>query len=144
MLRHIQALLSRMDIFGTLRNPCVNNRAIFRTLAYLEPEASSKACGTCMMIMLIQSPGIVRSIFKHFQGYLGIFRVIDAYSATSTGAQLAVRSEASPALFENRRNCPHFVHLWVKFSIQNIVLRISKRKNSKMFPCRASCALSCL
>ena len=29
------------------------------------------------------------------------------------------------------------VHLWVKFSIENIVLRVSRRKNSKIFPCGA-------
>ena len=29
-------------------------------------------------------------------------------------------------------------HLWVKCLIQNVVLRISKRKDSKMFPCGAS------
>ena len=39
------------------------------------------------------------SLFKHFQGYLGIFRAINAYSATLTGAQLGLREEASPALF---------------------------------------------
>ena len=46
--------------------------------------------------------------------------------------------------FENRRNCPDFgkkshdcVHLLVKFSIENIVLRVSRRKNSKIFPCGA-------
>ena len=32
----------------------------------------------------------------------------------------------------------HCVHLWVKPSIQNVVLRASRRKNSKMFPCGAS------
>ena len=36
----------------------------------------------------IQSPGIVRTVCKHFQGYLGIFRDIDAYSSTLTGVQL--------------------------------------------------------
>ena len=30
------------------------------------------------------------------------------------------------------------VHFWVKLSIQNIVLRVSSRKISEMFPCRAS------
>ena len=46
-----------------------------------------------------------------------------------------------PALFENRKKCPNFgkkgpncVHLSVKFSIQNVVLRVSRRKNSKIFP----------
>ena len=80
------------------------------------------------------------SLFKHFQAYLGIFRGIAAYSATLTDEQLRGRGEASPALFENRKKCPHFgkkdpdcIHLWVKFSIQNIVLRVSRRKNSQIF-----------
>ena len=50
------------------------------------------------------------------------------------------RGEASPALFENRKNCldfgkkgPGCVNLWVKFFIQNVVLSMSRKKNSKMF-----------
>ena len=50
-------------------------------------------------------------------------------------------SEASSALFENQEKCPDFrqtgsdfVHLHVKFTIQNVVLRVSKRKNFKIFP----------
>ena len=50
------------------------------------------------------------------------------------------RGEASPALFENRKNCldfgkkgPSCVNLWVKFFIQKVVLSISRKKNSKMF-----------
>ena len=64
------------------------------------------------------------------------------------GAQLGgggERGEASPAFFENWKRCPDFrkkgpdcVHLWVKFSIENIVSRVFRRKISKMFPCRAS------
>ena len=56
-------------------------------------------------------------------------------------ARLGGRGEISPALFENQKSCPDFgkkgpdsVHLWVKFSIQNAVSRISRRKNSKTFP----------
>ena len=33
---------------------------------------------------------------------------------------------------------PVFIHLRVKFSIQNIVLRVSRRKISKTFSCEAS------
>ena len=50
-----------------------------------------------------------------------------------------------PALFENRKKCPgfgkkdpHCFHLWVKFSIQCVVLRVSWRKNSKMLHSGAS------
>ena len=69
-------------------------------------------------------------------------RDIDAYSATLTDAQLGKRGEASTALFENQKKCPDFgkkgpdcINHWVKFSVQNVVLRVSRRKNSKMFPC---------
>ena len=77
------------------------------------------------------------SLFKHFQGYLCIFRYVNAYSATITSAQLVRREEAFPALLENPdagKKDPDCVHLWVKFSIQNVVLRVSGRKNSKIFP----------
>ena len=108
------------DIFGDLRNPCIYSHAILRTLVYLEPEASSKACRKCK----------ISCIFKHFQGYLSIFRDIDKYLATLTGMQLG--GEGRP-----------FLPFWkigksVKFSIQKVVLRVSRRKNSKMFPCGAS------
>ena len=46
--------------------------------------------------------------------------------------------------FENRKKCPDFwkkesdcVHPYVKFTIQNVVLRVSKRKSFKTFPCGA-------
>ena len=48
--------------------------------------------------MHIQSPNIVNNLFKHFQGYLGIFMDIEAYSATLTDTQLRGRGKVSPAL----------------------------------------------
>ena len=49
--------------------------------------------------------------------------------------QLENIEEASPALFENRKKSPNFgkkgpdcIHYWAKFSIQDIVLRLFKRK----------------
>ena len=63
------------------------------------------------------------------------------------------RGEAPTALFEieksvlvmgrkvlvlGRKVLVGCVHFWVKFSIQNVVLRVSSRKISEMFPCRAS------
>ena len=61
-----------------------------------------------------------------------------------SGAQQGRRGEVSPALFENWEKCHDFgkkyrdcVHHWVKFSIQNLVLRVSRRKKSKMFFCGA-------
>ena len=35
---------------------------------------------------------------------------------------------------EKNHDC---VHLWVKFCIQNVVLGVSRRKDSEIFPCRA-------
>ena len=63
------------------------------------------------------------------------------------------RGEAPTALFEieksvlvmgrkvlvlGRKVLVGCVHFWVKFSIQNVVLRVSSRKISEMFPCTAS------
>ena len=103
-------------------------------MAYLELEASSKGCQIYKMIMHIQS--IVRT--EAFSRELGIFRDINAYSTTLTGAQLGRRGETCPAPFENKKSVlilekrdPDCVHHWVKFSIQNVVLRVSRRtKNS--------------
>ena len=47
------------------------------------------------------------------------------------------RKRGPPLLvFENRKKCPDVgVHLWIKFPTQNVVLRLSRRKNFRMFPC---------
>ena len=85
------------------------------------------------------------SLFKHFPWYLGISR------DTITGVQLKWGGETSFALFRNLKKYPDFekkdpdcVHIWVKFSIENIVSRVSRRKNPIMFPCEAlfSCVFS--
>ena len=33
------------------------------------------------------------------------------------------------------KKCPDYVHTSVKFSIQNVILKVSRRKNSRIFPC---------
>ena len=50
--------------------------------------------------------------------------------------------EAFPALSSNKKKCPHFgkkgpncVHPCVESSIQKVILRVSRRKSSKIFPC---------
>ena len=66
------------------------------------------------------------------------------------GAQLGGGRGAgvfSPALFwKSNKKSPDCVknaltwknvHFWVKFSFQNVVLRVSRRKNSQIFPCAA-------
>ena len=49
----------------------------------------------------IQSPGIVRTLCKHFEGYFGIFRDIDTYSSTLTGVQLGRRGSGFPTFSQN-------------------------------------------
>ena len=41
--------------------------------------------------MHIQSSSIIKSLFKHFQGHLDIFRDIDGYSGTPADAKLGKR-----------------------------------------------------
>ena len=48
----------------TLCNPCIYNRAIFRTLVHLEPQTSSKACRTRKMIRHMQNLGIIRTVYS--------------------------------------------------------------------------------
>ena len=111
-LRHIEPY---SDI-RTLYNPCIYNRIYaFRTVIYLERGASSKVCQTCKMIRHIHSPGIFRTVYSSIFKDLGIFRDIDAYSVRLTGVQL-------------RGGDPDCVYLWVKFSIQNVVLMVPRRK----------------
>ena len=59
-----------------------------------------------------------------------------------SGMQLGVRGVRPPLpFFENQKKCPDFgkkgpncVHPWVESSIQNVVLRVSRRKSSTIFP----------
>ena len=102
---------------------------------------SSRAYQTCKMIGHSQSLGIVTTgysrIFKDIQEYWCIF-------SQTHRAQLGEEGKPPLPFFENRRKCLEFglkkksrdcVHLWVKFSIQNIVLTVPRRKNSQIFPC---------
>ena len=92
------------------------------------------------MIRHIQSPGIAITVFQAFSR---IFRYIQGYwSIFSHTHRCTTKDErgASPALFENQKKCPDFgkkspdcVCFWLKFPIQNIVLRVSRRKNSNIF-----------
>ena len=59
-----------------------------------------------------------------------------------SGAQLGKEAVRPPLhFFENQKSAlilgkkgPDSVHFWVKYSIQNIVVRVSRRKNSKIYP----------
>ena len=167
-MRYIQALLRHIDpnsdIFRTLHNLCVYNHAIFRTLADLEPDPSSKGCETCKMIRHVQCPGIVKTvhsnIFKESQGYsvyLGIFRDIhaysvqltgvqlgesDAYSVTVTGVQLEGSRRGLPWPFLKvgksililEKKAPDCVHLWVKFLFKMWFWEYLGERTSICFP----------
>ena len=146
MLRHIEAY-SGIDahwvIFRHIRNYCVTLEymtAIFKTLAHLEPQASSKACQTCKMVRHIQSPDIewliqaFSRLIRDIQGCWCIFSHIYRHPT---------REEAKPPLlyflkFEKdalilEKKGLDCVHLWVKFSIQNVVQEYLGEKASKMF-----------
>ena len=68
-------------------------------------------------------------------------------STSNAGFQISSRrairgGESSTAFFGNQNFFPDFgwkaldcVHLWVKFSIQNVVWRVFRRRNTKLFPC---------
>ena len=94
-LRHIEAYSSVIDGYGAIirhvRNSAlplhipwhIQNHGLFRTGGIfkslpniLDEHANSELWHS------------QNSLFNHFQGYLGIFRDIDAYSATLTAAQL--------------------------------------------------------
>ena len=95
-------------------------------------------------------PGIVRTVLSSiFQRYLEIFSDIGAYSATLTGAEPGGKRGGLPNPFWKSKKVPWFwkkgpdcVHLWGKFFIENVVLRVSRRKNFKTFPCGTS--ISCV
>ena len=145
-LRHIEQYSSIIGVyserFRTLCKPCIYNCAILRTQAHLKPEVSSKVCKTCKMIRHIRSPGTVRTFYSSsFKGM--IFRDINLYSATLR-CSTKEKGEASAALFWKSKKVPDFgkkntdsIYCWVKFSIQNAVLRVWEKtqKGFQFFPC---------
>ena len=83
-IMHIQALLGHIKpysgIFRTLYNPCIYSRAIFRTQGIFNSLLNIKDDQAYSEPWHSQN-----SLFNHFQGYFGMFRYIDAYSAKLTG-----------------------------------------------------------
>ena len=79
--RHYWGILCHFQKYSGL---CVT--LAYATMAYLESEASSKACSTCKMIRHIWSPGIVRTIysniFKDIYGYLETLMHIQPHSGS--------------------------------------------------------------
>ena len=74
------------------------------------------------MIRYIQSRGTAITV------YSSVFKDIQGNSTILTGAQLGEKG------IEKGPDC---VRLWIICSIQNVVLILPRRKNSKIFPCRA-------
>ena len=84
--------------------------------------------------------------WKHTKFHCSSFFI--HYSVTQkkiAGAQI-VGTAGRPLLpfFESRKKCPgfgkkgrNFTHLLITFSIENVVLRVSRRKTSKFLPCGA-------
>ena len=68
------------------------------------------------------------SIFKDMQVYSGILMHIQPHSQVRNQEG---RGEALPAY----KKSPDCFHLFVKFPIQNVLLRVSSRRNSKSFSC---------
>ena len=75
-----------------MHNPCRYIHAIFKTLAYLEPDVPSKACQSLSTLAYSEQ------FLQAFSRILGIFRDTDACSATLTSAELR-GEERLPLLF---------------------------------------------
>ena len=74
IFRHYWGVSTRSQTHSELCVTFIYSRAIFRTMACLEPETSSKTYRTCKMVMHIQSPTKAFSrIFRPIQGYWCIF-----------------------------------------------------------------------
>ena len=58
---------------------------------------------------------IQSSLFKHFQGYVGIFRGIDAYSLTLKGGQLGGRGDLFPAVLKTEKTKALIVFFGLNF-----------------------------
>ena len=88
--------------------------------------------------MHVQSPGIVKKSIPTFVNDI----YADVYSVTHHRCATKGKRRGLSCYFSNREKCPDFrkkdpdcVHVWVKFSIQNVVLTVSSAQFSKMFPC---------
>ena len=123
-LMHIEAYSGVIEAYWTifshirtLYNPYIYNRAIFRILAYSEPEVSSRACGTCKMIGYIQSPGIVRTVYsiisRKFRDIQGDWCIFSHTHRRPTKGDW----EISPAFFRKLKKKPWFWKKWWRLSL---------------------------
>ena len=105
--------------------------------------------------LLINKQQLVKNYIKkmhfydknfRFQTFSNVENLANLVSNTSNSLRCAIRGRRSGGrhplpFFENQKKCPDFakkgpncVHPQVKFIIQNVILRVSRRKNSKIFP----------
>ena len=87
------------------------------------------------MIRHIQNPGIARTVylsnFKDIQGYSGIL-ILEVEWERQRQSGRGLNRKQCHDLGKNGLDC---VQLWIKCSIQNLVLIASRRENSNMLPC---------
>ena len=88
---------------------------------------------------------VTKIYIMFIQAFSRIFRYFIHIQLHSQARNQGGERRSSPPLFENRKKCPEFgkkspdcIHHWVEFSIQDVVLRVFRIKNSKTFPCGAS------
>ena len=134
-MRHIEPY---SIIFRTLCNPYIYSHAIFRTLAYWEPQASSKACGTWKMVKHIQNPGTEQFVeafsrmFSDIQGYWCTFSHVYRWATRGKGdlPWPFLKIKKSALILKKKTLLVSIFQLNFLFKI-----RVSRRKNSKMFYC---------
>ena len=125
---HVITIVTSYSYWQHIQNSVISNsRSIFKNLSntkhdetYWEPLYSQN------------------SLFKHFQAHSAIFSDVQTYWGTLRYTEV-YSGIIEPPLPFFEKNYPDFrkksldcVHLWVKFSIQNVVLGISWRKNSNV------------
>ena len=77
-------------------------------------------------------------MFRHIQGYWFLFSHIHRRATREKRGGLPCPFWKVKTVLWPWKERPDCVHLWVQFSIQNVALRVFRRKKSKMFSCGAS------
>ena len=99
------------------------------------PEGYSKIFQISKMMRHIENATTITTV------YLGVFRYIQRHSAIFSHV-LAYWRTLTQKTHDAVSKLKRSVHLWVKFFIQNVILRVSTRKKLHYFFCGAlfSCA----
>ena len=98
-----------------------------------------------------RNPQFLTKVFRHLNANEMVLNVLKTSffktlnATVKPGAQLGGTGGGLPCPFFKIekvpwfKKSPWFCLSWVKFSIQGVVLRVSRRKNSQIFPCLAFC-----